>query len=109
MLFRSRRAFLVGYTSSNNFPSVSPVQATFAGVYDGYFAKVDVNGNVLNVSSYLGGTGSDVVLGAAYLTSGDLFLVGATNSTDYPILTPYQGSLAGGNDATATRIGGVGP
>jgi hypothetical protein len=105
----TRRAVVAGYTSSVNFPTLLPVQAAFGGLYDGFIAKVDVNGNVLNSSSYFGGSGTDVILGIAYQTSGDLYITGVTNSWNYPVLSPYQASPAGSNDAFLTKISGVGP
>jgi len=105
----TRRAMIAGYTSSLNFPLVTPTQATFGGMYDGFFAKVDVNGNVLNSSSFWGGSGTDIILGIAYRPTGELFIAGATNSANYPLLAPYQSAPGGSNDAFLAKIGGVGP
>jgi hypothetical protein len=100
----SRRSYVAGYTASINFPTLAAVQVALGGVYDGFFARVDVNGNVLNYSSYIGGSGTDIVLGSA-LSSGDWFLVGATSSTNFPLQGAFQSGNAGSNDAFVTKLG----
>ena len=47
------------------------------------------------MSSYLGGSGTDGILGVAVQPSGDAVLVGATTSTDFPTAAPFQPANAG--------------
>jgi hypothetical protein len=79
------------------------------GIYDGFFARVDVTGGSLHYSSYLGGESSDTILGAAWQESGgNLFLAGATSSIAFPAQGPLQSDPAGAVDAFITKISGAG-
>jgi len=104
----ARRAHVGGYTASNNFPVINGVQSTFGGVYDAFFVRVDVSGASLNMSSYVGGSGTDVPLGIAYQSTGDLYMVGLTNSINFPLQSPLQPNLSAGIDSFVTKIGGAG-
>ncbi len=54
----------------------------------------------LAYSTYIGGTGGDAATAITVDSSGDAYIVGATNSTDFPVSTsPYQKTTGGGSDA----------
>jgi hypothetical protein len=56
--------YIAGNTSSANFPTTgSAVQRTFGGAVDAFVAKLNPAGSQLIYSTYLGGTGDDVLLG----------------------------------------------
>ena len=58
---------------------------------------------------YLGGTdGSDDIMAAAQDTSGDIYVTGATQSTNFPTVAPVFGSTNDGDDAFITKISGDG-
>ncbi len=100
----SGRAYVVGYTSSTNFPTNSPYQAGNAGGNDVFVARFNQVGTALDFSSYLGGTGADVGFGVAVDAADTAFLTGYTDSANFPTATPYQTSHAGSNDAFVARI-----
>jgi len=104
----NRRAYVVGYTASRNFPIVAPTQGSLAGSHDAFAVRVDVNGNQLNFSTYLGGTASDSALGAAYHSNGDLYVVGSTSSLNFPVVNPFRPTNAGFLDAFIAKIAGAG-
>ncbi len=52
-------AYVTGYTTSTNFPTQSPYQATIQGNYDAFVTKLTPAGNALVYSTYLGGSGDD--------------------------------------------------
>jgi len=59
-------AYVTGLTNSTNFPTASPLQATFGGGNsDAFVTKLNPAGNVLVYSTYLGGSGGDLGLGIA--------------------------------------------
>jgi hypothetical protein len=103
----TRRAYVVGYTASNNFPSIVPVQTSLAGLYDAFAVRVDTSGTLLNFATYLGGNSSDVATGVAYHPSGALHLVGITTSTTFPLVSPIQTQLNGAAEGFLTKISGV--
>jgi hypothetical protein len=97
----SGSAFVVGGTSSNNFP-VAPdpgaYQTALAGAGNAFAFELGFSGT-LTYSTYLGGSGTDTALGVALASdgSGDVYVVGATSSTDFPTAPspPLQGYVAG--------------
>ncbi len=99
----SRRAYVAGYTSSNNFPVVSSLQANIGGAYDAFLVQVTTVGNTLSFGTYLGGSSSDTAAGLAY-NGTSAFLVGLTASFDFPTKVPFQPAIAGGIDGWVTRI-----
>jgi hypothetical protein len=62
----------------------------------------------LLLSSYLGGTGGDVAYGVGVDSTGNVYVAGETNSTDFPTATPIQGSSGGGGDGFITKLNNTG-
>jgi Beta-propeller repeat len=60
---------------------------------DGFVAKLDRAGSALIYSTFLGGRSSDEVSGIALDPSSNVYLVGSTISTDFPLVTPLQPQL----------------
>ena len=54
------RAFVTGYTYSENFPVRNGPKAVFSGGNDGFLAVLSADGSALLASTYFGGTGRDV-------------------------------------------------
>ena len=102
----SGNAYVTGNTASTNFPTQNPYQGTYAGgSYDAFITKLDLSGNALTYSTYLGGSGSDYGYGIAVDSSGNAYVTGFTQSTNFPTQNPYQGTYAGGNsDAFITKL-----
>jgi len=96
--------FLVGRTFSVNFPVESPLDSNLSGSSDVFVTKMDPSGRHLIFSTYLGGSGSENGLGIALGPTGDVYVGGTTDSTDFPTVSPLQNSLAGGLDAFVTRL-----
>ena len=62
--------------------------------------KIDATGSALLYGTYFGGSGDAISYPGAVLDShGNLYLTGATSSSDFPTLNPIQASLGGGYDA----------
>jgi Beta-propeller repeat/Abnormal spindle-like microcephaly-assoc'd, ASPM-SPD-2-Hydin len=109
----SGSAYVTGYTSSFDFPTVNPLQAANAGGpyahVDAFIAKVDPSGSALVYSTYLGGTGRDTGFGIAVDSSGDAYVAGETSSKNFPT-TP--GALRidsnGNQDSFVTKINPAG-
>lgn len=97
--------YLTGYTSSTDFP-VTPgsYQQTNSGSTDAFVAKLDPSGLNLTYSTYLGGGGTDYGRGIAVDASGDAFITGSTQSTDFPTMDPLQIGLDGGSDAFLSEL-----
>ncbi len=92
-----------GWTESTDFPTVNPYQATLGGGGDAFITCFSSTGSSLIFSSYLGGSEEDHCGGIA-ISDETAYLVGQTNSNDFPILNPYQASYSGNSDAFVASI-----
>lgn len=88
----SGNVFVAGETSSQDFPTTSGAYQTayggggVAGYYagaEGFFAKISSDGKKLLYSSFVGGAGVDQIKNMAFSPSGELYLVGKTNSSNF--------------------------
>ncbi|HPQ65844.1 MAG TPA: SBBP repeat-containing protein [bacterium] len=96
--------YVVGYTYSDDFPTVNPYQAARTGA-DAFLTKFSSDGSTLLYSTYLGGSSYDYCYGMAVDTTLSAYLTGRTRSTDFPTVNAYQASLAGSNyNAFVTRF-----
>ena len=97
----SGAAYVVGHTTSVNFPLKSPFRATPNGSAEAFLTIVDPAGSKLLYSTYLGGSYRELASGIALGADGAIYLVGLTNSPDIPMLPSgaYQGGWAGDDDA----------
>jgi hypothetical protein len=59
---------------------------------------------VLLYSTYLGTAGVDAVRGVGVDSSGDIYLLGGTDSLSFPTVDPIQGSNGGGNDLFVAKL-----
>jgi hypothetical protein len=112
--------YVVGTTDSADFPVKEAVFGSLSGGTDAYVAKVAADGKSVLWATYLGGSGNDEGLAVAVDASGDVWVAGATASTDFPIIVALQGWSAGGVDGfvscfnssgnllTSTYLGGSG-
>ncbi|HKP53615.1 MAG TPA: SBBP repeat-containing protein [Chloroflexia bacterium] len=97
-------AYVVGYTSSPGFPVSNPLQATMNGPYDAFITKFNPAGSALDFSTFLGGTGGDVADSIVVDTSGNMYVVGGTSSTNFPVVNAVQPTNHGDGDAFIIKI-----
>jgi hypothetical protein len=105
-------AYVVGYTDSTNFPTTSPYQASKAGGSDAFITKMNPSGSAHVYSTYFGGVGSEDPYGIAIDASNAVYITGitsgATGSTSFPTLIPFQAANAGTNDPFVTKMNPAG-
>jgi len=82
-------AYVTGTTgffgATNNFPTTpGAAQPTFGGVQDAFVAKLTPDGTALVYATYLGGSRSDGGQGIAIDPAGAAYVMGITDSTDFP-------------------------
>jgi len=103
---RTANAYVTGLTYSTNFPVVNPLQPTYGGAGDAFFAKVNTNGSgpsSLVYSTYLGGSNLDQGNGVAVDSNGIAYIAGFAGAGTLPFAT--VGSFSGGDaDAFAAKI-----
>ena len=100
-------AYVAGSTGSTNFPVVNAVQSARRGLGDGFVSKIGATGSLI-YSTYLGGSASDQIVGMDVEPGGNAYLVGFTNSSDFPTVDATQGVLAGGRDAFVIKLNPAG-
>ena len=90
-------AYVSGFTFSNDFPTVNPIQAAYAGGGDAFSTKLNRHGTALVYSTYLGGTDFEGAFGVAVDPAGSAYAVGTTYSTGFPTTTDgFQTALVPG-------------
>src|SRR5205814_3869353 len=112
----SGKLYVCGATSSIDLPLANPgggayYQSTPGGNGDAFIARFSAGG-ALEWSTYFGGDYSDEASGVAVASTG-LYLVGDTQSTNFPTFNPgggafYQGTLQGNTDALIARFSNAG-
>jgi uncharacterized protein (TIGR03437 family) len=104
-------AYIGGDTLSTNFPTKNPYQSSFKGLGgspplctscgtlinfgDGFVSELNAAGTALVFSTYLGGALDDSVTAIALDGSGNVYVGGATLSSDFPTLNAYQSKYGG--------------
>ncbi|HEV7394867.1 MAG TPA: Calx-beta domain-containing protein [Pyrinomonadaceae bacterium] len=82
----SGNAYVTGFTSSLNFPTVNPIQPTNGSNNDAFVTKLSSQGSALVYSTYLGGSNSDAARGIAVDANGNAYVTGFTSSQDFPLV-----------------------
>ncbi|MCB1052064.1 MAG: SBBP repeat-containing protein [Acidobacteria bacterium] len=78
-------AFVAGETSSMNYPTTSGAfDESINGLSDAFVSKLNPIGSTLMYSTFLGGTNSETAPHIALDGDGNVYLVGSTNSSDFP-------------------------
>jgi hypothetical protein len=90
----SGSAYVTGVTWSTDFPTVNPIQG-YGSNGDAFLCKFSADGTALIYSTYLGGSGTDQGSGIAVDSSGSGYVIGSTNSTDFPTVNPLQAHPGG--------------
>lgn len=85
---------VTGWTTSSDFASTTAYPTAFDTTYnggrDGFVIGITGGGNALRYKSYLGGAGFDDARTIAVKPNGDFTVAGNTQSTDFPLLKPFQ-------------------
>ncbi|MBI5236911.1 MAG: SBBP repeat-containing protein [Deltaproteobacteria bacterium] len=116
-------AYVTGYTTSADFPTVSPLlphqiqtqtdiygRITYIG--DGFVVKLNPTGSALANSTFLGGTSYDypasiatrITMDAYGNLSGGVYVTGYTYSTNFPTAAPFYATNSGASDVFVTKI-----
>jgi len=106
----SGNAYIVGSTSSTNFPiTTGGFQTSSPGGGDAFITKLNPQGSAAIYSTYLGGSSYDVAQAIASDAAGDAYITGYTDSTDFPVTAgAFQRTYAGGQDAFVTELNSSG-
>lgn len=98
-----RRAYVVGWTQSLDFPFDADQRAP--GRKDGFAVRLSATGNGVELALPLGGSSADEAMGVTIDAMGDAWVVGRTRSSDFPLTRDaWQGKLRGAIDGFLVRI-----
>jgi hypothetical protein len=106
-------AYVTGETSASDFPVKNALHATCslnsvrACSGDAFLTKLNPDGSIA-FSTYLGGSGEDGANAIALDSTGNIYIAGATSSTDFPVFKPLQSTPGGEGDAFIAKIAGDG-
>jgi len=99
------RAYIVGKTTSSDFPTSSHMKTKFRGRADAFVTMLDSNGSRLVYSTLFGGEGLETFEGVAIGADGSLTVSGLSDSVDFPLVNSLQGTFMGGRfDIVVTRF-----
>jgi len=89
---------ICGSTQSSDFPTENPYQDAIRGARDAFYTILHSDGDRLQYSTYLGGSGEDWGYAVAWGRVPDerVWLAGCTDSADLPLRRAYQGTFGGG-------------
>jgi uncharacterized protein (TIGR03437 family) len=105
----SGSAYVTGYTTSSNFPTANALQPSYGGgKCDAFVTKLNAAGSALVYSTYLGGGYSDEAFGIAVDPSGNAYVTGLTDSSNFPTANALQASLRGYGDAFVGKLNAAG-
>jgi len=115
----SSNVYLTGETLSSNFPVTAGAfqkkhagqPGTFTGLMapiavapDAFVVKLNPAGQIV-YATYLGGAGADAGLGIAVDSAGSAYVVGSTNSQNFPVTAgALQTRLAGNTDVFVAKL-----
>jgi len=99
--------YVGGNTFSTNFPVLS-IQNTHAGQEDMFLAKLNPQGSQLVHSTYMGGSGGDLVERVEVNSFREAYVAGWSGSADFPVLNAVQAQRGGSDDAILFKVNAQG-
>lgn len=103
----AQNVYVVGITGSNSFPTTpnahQPAFQPFTST-NGFLTKFDPQGSSLQYSTYLMGNNVDEPGDVAVDNDNNIYVTGATASSNFPLLNAYQPYNAGGFDGFLTKF-----
>ena len=105
----SHNAYVVGRTTSTNFPLATKLNGNNRGGSDAIVVKLNAIGSALLYSVYLGGSADEWGFGIAVDSLGQAYVTGRTTSTNFPVVGGFQSTLGDpSGDAFITKINAAG-
>lgn len=104
----SGNVYVVGKTSSTNLSQTAGrFQSSKRGLNDAFVLKTRANGQFL-WATYYGGSETESGNGISTDNNGNIVFAGETSSTDFPLRTALQSTIAGDRDAFVAKMDSAG-
>jgi uncharacterized protein (TIGR03437 family) len=100
--------WLCGTTNSNDFGVLNAMENQRRGLNDGFLVKIAPSRRSVVTSTFIGGSRDDIPQSLVLDGAGDVYVAGVTNSSNFPVLLPIQGSLKGSSDAFVLKVNSLG-
>lgn len=98
-------AYIAGETGPENFPLVNAFQSKYGGgSSDVFLAKLSPAGNTLIFSTFFGGNDAEDAVGVRVDPQGNIYVAGATASSNFPVKNALQSTYKGGMDAYIAKF-----
>ena len=95
--------WIAGSSGSYDLPLANAFQPFFGGYRNAFVAQFSTSGSLL-FSTFLGGSGPDVANGLATDSSGNIYVTGDTQSSNFRVQQAFQSQWGGGQDAFVVKI-----
>ncbi len=102
--------YIVGYTESEDFPTT---ESAFDGSHNGgsewwhadaFVMKLNYDGQDIIYSTFLGGSGDDYAVDVIVDELGNAYVVGYTDSSNFPMINAYDASHNGDSDTFVVKL-----
>lgn len=105
----SNAMYVTGQTRSSDFPATPGAFDTTYSAKDAFVAKLQPGGAALAYATFLGGSGEDKGTSIAVDASGQTYIVGYTQSSEFPTtLAAFDRSHNGSHDGFVTKLNSAG-
>jgi hypothetical protein len=98
------QAYVTGNSDSSDFPTKNALQPAIGGNFDAFVAQLTADGAALRYSTYLGGSSNDSGTGIAVDKRGQAYVIGNTESSDFPTKNALQPTFGGIGDAFVAQL-----
>jgi len=99
----SGSVYVAGCTDSANFP-LATLGSLPGNTYHVFVAKLDASGSNLVYADYIGGNSQDCGIALVLDNAKNVYVTGATQSSNFPIVKPYQAQQPGPYSGFLTRV-----
>ena len=97
--------FVAGVTKSENFPiTTTTFDCQYNGNSDGFVFKISADGSHLLYSTFIGGSNLDTVNSIVVDSSGNAYICGTTQSSDFPVSLNAYSNYKGSRDIFVSKL-----
>ena len=95
--------YVMGQTGSSDFPTQNAYNSTYSGNRDAIVAKLNGSGSLL-WSTFFGGSGLDIGRDISVAGDGSCYVIGETQSNDFPTQNAYNSTFSGNEDTFLAKF-----